>query len=204
MIAFTLSSVLFLGLLLLNMLFSQLFIAPTRYSVLFKLLLSGVRSLASGIYSHFVVSFLMTLLVLNLLGNIPGFSVPTMFYFFTCSVSLTIWVSLILVVCTTQLKPFLAHILPYGSPLGLILLLPLIEAFSHLIRPFTLIIRLSTNLSSGHILLYMFSFFSLSSFSLTVRISLVLFVLFMLELMISALQAYIFTSLAHMYISETE
>lgn len=106
-------------------------------------------------------------------------------------------------VVVTQLKSFLAHILPYGSPVGLILILPIIEIFRHIIRPFTLIVRLSTNLRRGHILLYIFSFFSVSSIGLTLSISLVLFILFLLELIISALQAYIFTSLAYLYISET-
>lgn len=92
--------------------------------------------------------------------------------------------------------------LPYGSPLGLMLVLPLIELFSQFIRPFTLMIRLSTNLSSGHIMMYMFSFFSLSSLTLTLSVSVVLGLLFVLELIISCLQAYIFSSLVYMYYVE--
>ncbi|MCA9750085.1 MAG: F0F1 ATP synthase subunit A, partial [Romboutsia sp.] len=53
--------------------------------------------------------------------------------------------------------------LPYGSPVGLILFLPLVEIFSQIIRPFTLMIRLSTNLSAGHIMMYIFSYFTLLS-----------------------------------------
>ncbi len=187
-----------------NLIFSQFFILPARYTVLIKILFTTIKELGRGVYSHFFSAFIITLLFLNLAGNIPGFSIPTLFYYFTCSLSLIIWIRLILVVRKTQLKSFIAHILPYGSPIGLILLLPLIEIFSHIIRPFTLIIRLSTNLRRGHILLYIFSFFSLSSFGLTLRISLVLVILFLLELIISGLQAYIFTSLAYIYISETE
>jgi F-type H+-transporting ATPase subunit a len=93
--------------------------------------------------------------------------------------------------------------LPYGSPLGLILFLPLIEIFSQLIRPFTLIIRLSTNLSSGHILMYMLSYFTLLSSALSPFIYVVLIAMFVLELCISALQAYIFVSLLVLYANET-
>ena len=107
------------------------------------------------------------------------------------------------VVSYTQLKSFLAHILPYGSPAALMGFLPLVEVFSHIIRPFTLIIRLRTNLSSGHIMMFMFSFFSVSSNILTAVISLVLLCLLVLEFCISILQAYIFTSLVSMYISES-
>lgn len=93
--------------------------------------------------------------------------------------------------------------LPYGSPVGLMLFLPLVEIFSQLIRPFTLIIRLSTNLSSGHIMIYIFSYFTLLSSTLAPFIYIVLSLLFVLELCISALQAYIFVSLISLYIDET-
>lgn len=106
------------------------------------------------------------------------------------------------VIFITQIKNFVAHILPYGSPAALGLFLPLVEIFSQIIRPFTLIVRLRTNLSSGHIMLYMFSFFSLSSLTLILLTSLVVGMLFVLELFISALQAYIFTSLMFLYVSE--
>jgi F0F1-type ATP synthase membrane subunit a len=93
--------------------------------------------------------------------------------------------------------------LPYGSPVGLILFLPLVEIFSQLIRPFTLIIRLRTNLSRGHIMLYMFSYFTLLSDALSIVIIPAITVLFILEICISILQAYIFVTLITLYIAET-
>lgn len=147
-------------------------------------------------------ALLLSLAVINFFGNVPGVSIPSLYYYFTCSVSVTLWVSLIIVVFLTQARDFIAHMLPYGSPTALMLFLPIVEIFSQIIRPFTLMVRLSTNLSSGHIIMYMFSFFSLSSFTLTVVLLVVLTVLFLLELFISLLQAYIFTSLLYLYISE--
>jgi len=106
-------------------------------------------------------------------------------------------------VSLTQLKDFMAHMLPYGAPAGLMLFLPLVEIFSQLIRPFTLMIRLRTNLSSGHIMMYMFSYFTLLSSVLSPVIYTVMILLFSLELCISLLQAYIFVSLVSMYVRET-
>ena len=83
------------------------------------------------------------------------------------------------------------------------LLLPLIEIFRQVIRPLTLIIRLRTNLSAGHIIIFMFSFFSSFSFTLVVLITPLLVVLLVLELAISLLQAYIFSSLSFMYLEES-
>lgn len=105
--------------------------------------------------------------------------------------------------CRSQLSSFISHILPYGSPTALMLFLPLVEIFSQFIRPLTLIIRLSTNLSSGHIILYIFSYFSLSSLFLGSVIYWFLILLFFLELCISLLQAYIFSSLVYLYVAET-
>jgi F-type H+-transporting ATPase subunit a len=104
----------------------------------------------------------------------------------------------------SQAKEFLAHMLPSGAPAALFLFLPLVEIFSQLIRPLTLMVRLSTNLRAGHILLYMFSYFRLLSSALAPSIYVVLSLLFVLELAISALQAYIFVSLLCLYTAEVE
>lgn len=134
-----------------NTLFSRLFILPSRPSSA----TSSLYTLAVSMFSEakllglFCMSVFVTFLVVNLLGNIPGFAVPSLYYFFTCSVSLSLWVSLIIAILTTQFRGFVSHMLPYGSPAALILFLPLVEIFSQIIRPFTLMVRLSTNLSSG-------------------------------------------------------
>ena len=83
------------------------------------------------------------------------------------------------------------------------LFLPLVELFSQLIRPLTLMIRLRTNLAAGHIIIYMFYYFVLLSDLMSSSIYLVLFVLLLLEFCISLLQAYIFISLLALYFYET-
>jgi len=189
--------------LLFNLLFSFYYVSPSRYSVLFNTVCSLPLGMCSSLYKYLFSTLLLFIFFVNLAGNIPGFVVGTTYYYFTSALSLSVWVRLMLVVFSSQLKLFVSHLLPLGSPLGLMLILPLIELFSHLIRPLTLMIRLSTNLSSGHILLYIFSFFSVASFKLTALIFVPLLFLMFLEFVVSALQAYIFSSLAFIYISET-
>lgn len=99
----------------------------------------------------------------------------------------------------------LSHLLPYGAPLGLIVLLPLIEALSRILRPLTLSVRIRTNLAAGHILLFIFSYFT----TLMGRVSSVLVVgmlimLTLLEIMVSVLQAYIIITLLSLYVLECE
>ena len=187
-----------------SFLFFGVFSLHTRFNLvqfsLYRLLTSFV---SSNVCNALFLSFFTALLTLNLTGNIPLNSIPTLFYRSTLTLSLLFWVPLVLCVSITQIKEFMAHILPYGSPVGLILFLPLVEIFSQLIRPFTLIIRLRTNLSSGHIIIYIFSYFTLLSSVLAPFIYIVLYILFFLELAISILQAYIFVSLLTLYINET-
>lgn len=182
----------------------SLFSSSSRFSVFSFQVNSFMRSMVSSNVGKIMVLFLFfMLLIINVRGNIPLNIIPTMFYSFTFSLSFLFWVPLMVCVFLSQAKEFMAHMLPYGSPVGLMLFLPLVEIFSQLIRPLTLIIRLRTNLSAGHIMMYMFSYFTLLSSILSPFIYVVLGLLFILELCISMLQAYIFVSLISLYVNET-
>ena len=193
-----------ISLTLIVILFYSFFSAFTRFETL-KYLISQVLSSAVNSLVCKVIFFCLFVFFasINLCGNIPLQAIPTQYYSFTVTISLLFWVPIIVSVCLTDFKNFFAHLLPYGSPVGLILLLPLIEGFSQLIRPFTLIIRLRTNLAAGHIIMFMFSYFTLLSDYLILPLYIVLYLLFFLELAISLLQAYIFVSLLSLYVSET-
>lgn len=185
-------------------LFHRFFAVLTRYTVLKNSFVNGVSSIVNSKVGKFMLVVLfISFFVINLTGNIPLNSIPTLFYSQTLTISLLFWFPIMICVSYTQFKNFISHMLPYGSPAGLMLFLPLVEIFSQLIRPFTLMIRLSTNLSRGHIMMYMFSYFTLLSSALAPFIYLVLFALFILELCISLLQAYIFVSLIALYVNET-
>jgi len=200
---FIINSVVFLFFVF-SVLFFRVFRLHTRFNFIrFSIFRTLSSFVSSNVCNSLFLFFFTALLTMNLMGNIPLSSVPSLFYSSTLTLSLLFWIPLIICVSITQIKEFIAHMLPYGSPLGLILFLPLVEIFSQLIRPFTLIIRLRTNLSSGHIMMYMFSYFTLLSTTLAPFIYIVLYILFFLELAISMLQAYIFVSLLTLYINET-
>jgi F-type H+-transporting ATPase subunit a len=97
---------------------------------------------------------------------------------------------------------------PEGAPWWILPLLVPIELFSNiLVRPFTLSIRLFANMLAGHVLLLVFAL--ATWYLLTVSVSLlysatsfaVLIALTALELLIQALQAFIFTILTATYIA---
>lgn len=183
---------------------SDYFSKYTRLTVARSNLVKSLKTALSFNSSFWVIYVLFFLMFLaNLTGNIPLRSIPTLFYSQTLTLSMLFWIPIIACVFATQFKSFIAHMLPYGSPVALMLFLPLVEIFSQLIRPFTLIIRLRTNLSRGHIILYMFSYFTLLSDALSFVIFPAITVLFILEICISMLQAYIFVTLVSLYVAET-
>lgn len=175
--------------------------------------LSSFKQVLGNILSREVVSFVANFLFVtlftficmsNIIGNIPINIVPALFYSQTLTLRLLFWFPLVLCLSLRQLKAFFSHLLPYGRPLPLVLVLPLIEGFSQLIRPFTLIVRLRTNISSGHIMVYMFSYFASLSTSIAPSVRFVIVTLLLLEFFISMLQAYIFTSLLLLYVHESD
>ncbi len=102
---------------------------------------------------------------------------------------------------------YFKNMIPSGVPAGILLILAPVEILQYIIvRPFTLAVRLFANMFAGHILLLVFTLatwylltlgigliWSATSFVLTV-------VLTAFELLIQALQAYIFTILTAQYI----
>jgi ATP synthase subunit 6 len=90
------------------------------------------------------------------------------------------------------------------SPILLLLLLIPIEIFSYFIRAFSIAIRLSANIMAGHTLVVIVSGFLLKlSFIFLSVLSILLFVIFTLELGVAILQAYVFTVLFTIYLKDS-
>lgn len=158
----------------------------------FPLVLLPILSLSASRYMFLII-----------ISNFPIFSVPIIFYSYVLIHALFFWIPLISFGLFRDFKGIVAHILPYGAPTGLIIILPLVEIFSQLIRPLTLTIRFATNLSAGHIMMFIFSYFSILSSALAPFLYIVLTVLLFIEVFIAFLQAYIFITLLGLYLSET-
>lgn len=85
----------------------------------------------------------------------------------------------------------------------MIVLLPIVEFISIMLRPFILVVRLATNLAAGHILLFIFSYFASMLPEASPFIGVLLGILYIIEFFISILQAYIFINLLTLYIEDT-
>jgi len=99
----------------------------------------------------------------------------------------------------------LSHFLPRGIEGLLKVFIPVLELVGVLIRPMTLAIRLATNIRCGHVVLLIFRFFAFNVANyLVISIRIVLFVLYFIEFLVCAIQAYVFWRLIYIYMIEID
>ncbi len=149
-------------------------------------------------YMSYLLTVFFFVWIVNLLGLTPlGVNV-------TNNIAVTLVLALVTFVLTTFTanKNYWGHIfwMPGVPKLMRIVLAP-IELLGMVIKPFSLMIRLYANITAGHIVLMsiiglMFIFKSWIGSPLSFGLA---FVLSLLELLVAALQAYIFTMLSALY-----
>lgn len=140
----------------------------------------------------------------NLLGLIPFFPGGANLTG-NIAVTMTLAAMTLLITNLSGTKSYWGHILnPPGVPWWLLPIMIVVEFIGVLSKPFALMIRLFANISAGHIIILslisiIFIFKSVAFAPVSVG-----FVLFMntLELLVAALQAYIFTLLSALFIGQ--
>jgi F-type H+-transporting ATPase subunit a len=177
----------------------------------YEFIASTVRSSAGeeGMrFFPFVFTIFMFVLVLNLFGMIP--------YGFTVTSHIIITAALaVMVISTVIVYGLMRHgthwfhlFVPSGvHPLMLLLLVP-IEVISFISRPISLSVRLFANMLAGHIALKIFAGFvaillSAGAWAIVSPLPLFLAVaLTALEVLVAALQAYVFAVLTAIYLND--
>ena len=150
----------------------------------------------------FVFTLFMFILFANFLGLIPYSYTVTSQIVVTFALAAVVFVGVTIIGIVRHGVHFLRLFVPQGVPAVLLLLLVPIELLSYCIRPFTLSIRLFANMLAGHTMLAIFGGFAasiglLGIFPLGINILLVA-----LEVLVAALQAYVFAILTCLYLSD--
>lgn len=160
--------------------------------------LSGLNK--NKISNHFICSIFFMLLVFNLIGLIPFTFTLTAHLRIRLSLSIIIWLGIILFGLNKNVKIIMSHLVPIGTPYPLINFIVVIELIRNVIRPVTLAVRLSANMVAGHLLISLLGAFCLSpstSFGFSVITMLAL-----LEVRVSFIQCYVLVLLLTLYITE--
>jgi F-type H+-transporting ATPase subunit a len=154
-------------------------------------------------YAGYLLSTFFFILTCNLLGLVPGFSTPTSGISITAGLAAMAFV----MVQFSGIREygFLGHfrnLLPPGLPSWLIPIMLPVEFLSMFTKPFALCIRLFANMTAGHVVilsLISLIFIMKTSLMAAVSVPFAMFI-YLLEILVAFLQAYIFTMLTSLFI----
>nr|YP_009559435.1 ATP synthase F0 subunit 6 [Calidris ruficollis]AXA45518.1 ATP synthase F0 subunit 6 [Calidris ruficollis] len=153
-----------------------------------------------------LTSLMMFLLLINLLGLLPYTFTPTTQLSMNMALAFPLWLATLLTGLRNQPSASLGHLLPEGTPTPLIPALIMIETTSLLIRPLALGVRLTANLTAGHLLIQLISTATTALLPLIPAVSLlttsILLLLTLLEVAVAMIQAYVFVLLLSLYLQE--
>lgn len=163
-------------------------------------------SLGGHKWAPLLASLILFLITLNILGLLPYTFTPTTQLSLNMAFAVPLWLATVIIGMRNQPTHALGHLLPEGTPTLLIPVLIIIETISLFIRPLALGVRLTANLTAGHLLIQLIATaaFVLLPLIPTVAIltAVLLFLLTLLEVAVAIIQAYVFVLLLSLYLQE--
>jgi len=158
-------------------------------------------------FTMFLMTVFFFILINNLLGLTPGAANVTG----NISVTFVLSMFTFVIITISANKGYWKHIIkPPGTPTALLPIMIPIEIFGVFTKPFALMIRLFANITAGHIII--FSLISLifvasnngenvvAGWSVAPISTLFVLFIFLIEILVAFLQAYIFTLLSAVFI----
>jgi F-type H+-transporting ATPase subunit a len=186
--------------------------SPFQYVIesFYLFILSIIRSQtgSSGlVYFPLVITIFIFIFCCNFLGLVPLSFISTAQIFLPFFLSFSLNIGLVIIGFYKHGLSFMRLFVPSGISKVLIPLVFVIELFTYLLRPFSLAIRLFANMMAGHTLFFICTItlhigLLTSTFVFASGIFLVLAV-FILETVISFLQAYVFSVLFCVYLNDS-
>ncbi|YP_008593761.1 ATP synthase F0 subunit 6 (mitochondrion) [Echeneis naucrates] len=157
-------------------------------------------------WATLLTSLMIFLITINMLGLLPYTFTPTTQLSMNMGLAVPLWLATVIIGMRNQPTHSLGHLLPEGTPPLLIPVLIIIETISLFIRPLALGVRLTANLTAGHLLMQLIATaaFVLLPLMPTVAIltSILLVLLTLLEIAVAMIQAYVFVLLLSLYLQE--
>nr|YP_010455431.1 ATP synthase F0 subunit 6 [Anoura cultrata]UUA63062.1 ATP synthase F0 subunit 6 [Anoura cultrata] len=142
----------------------------------------------------------------NLLGLLPHSFTPTTQLSMNLGMAIPLWAGTVILGFRHKTKASLAHFLPQGTPLPLIPMLIIIETISLFIQPMALAVRLTANITAGHLLIHLIGGATLALMNISTATALITFIILVLltilEFAVALIQAYVFTLLVSLYLHD--
>jgi len=144
---------------------------------------------------------------LNVFGMLPGIETVTSEASVAFTLSFATLITVVVVGFTIHGIRFLSILYPTGTPTAIAPFIILIEFISYVARAVSLGMRLFANMFAGHslvkiIMSFLWIFINTSLPILGIPVFVLMLVIFLLELGIAFLQAYVFATLSNMYLED--
>nr|AHA03173.1 ATP synthase F0 subunit 6 [Tursiops australis] len=157
-------------------------------------------------WSLMLISLFLFIASTNLLGMLPHSFTPTTQLSMNLGMAIPLWAGTVFIGFRNKTKMSLAHLLPLGTPTFLIPMLVMIETISLFTQPLALAVRLTANITAGHLLLHLIGSATLALMSISLFTALITFIiltlLIILEFAVALIQAYVFTLLVSLYLQD--
>jgi len=169
--------------------------------ILIEIILLTKNTIKKG-NNIFLTSLFTLIVIINFSALFPFIFTPTAHISVSFSLALLMWFFIILYGWTSNPTNIIIHIVPTGTPIALINFIVIIEIIRNIIRPITLSVRLTANIVAGHLLLSLLRNFLMNNPPLIIISSIIILILTMLEIAVSLIQAYVFSTLITLYHNE--
>lgn len=184
-------------------------VIPNRIQMLNEMLYEMITNMVENTagkrgasYVPFIFTLYLFILLSNLLGMLPGAFTVTSHITITFAIAVFIFLGVTVIGFVKHGLHYLELFLPKGTPGILMPLIFIIELFAYLARPVSLSLRLAANMTAGHIMLKVIASFIIMAGFIGFFPLALLVILDGFEIFIALLQAYIFSVLTCVYLSD--
>ncbi|NNE51505.1 MAG: F0F1 ATP synthase subunit A [Sulfitobacter sp.] len=152
-------------------------------------------------YFPYIMTLFMFIVCANFLGLIPTAFTPTSHFAVTVVLALAVFLTVTILGFVKNGTGFLSLFWVASAPLALRPILAIIELISYFVRPVSHSIRLAGNVMAGHAVIKVFAGFAAIAVISPVSV-LAITAMYGLEVLVSFIQAYVFTILTCVYLKD--
>ncbi len=175
-------------------------VAELAYGFIYKMVedICGKEGLK---YFPYIMTLFMFIVCANFLGLIPTAFTPTSHFAVTVVLAMAVFLTVTILGFVKNGTAFLGLFWVSSAPLALRPILAIIELISYFVRPVSHSIRLAGNVMAGHAVIKVFAGFAALAAVSPIAI-LGITAMYGLEVLVSFIQAYVFTILTCVYLKD--
>ncbi|WP_170411385.1 F0F1 ATP synthase subunit A [Ruegeria arenilitoris] len=175
-------------------------VAELAYGFIYKML-EDICGKEGVKYFPYVMTLFMFIVCANFLGMIPTSFTTTSHFAVTIPLALAVFLTVTVLGFVKNGAAFLGLFWVSSAPLALRPVLAIIELISYFVRPVSHSIRLAGNVMAGHAVIKVFAGFAAIAVISPVSV-LAITAMYGLEVLVSFIQAYVFTILTCVYLKD--